>query len=172
MVSPSARRTAAKYLKEKRNFSERRACSLVEISRTGYHYKPRKKPDEDKLRKQIKALSNCHKRYGSLRILALLQGKGITVNKKRVNRIWKEEGLSYMALIQRPRTEKSSRVPHRTPNHPIDPYSLLLLKLATLIPYQRWDRWIGKGPVPIPFFLARTTVITFICIASTHFSHR
>ena len=32
MVSPSARRTVAKYLKVEKAFTERRACSLVQLS--------------------------------------------------------------------------------------------------------------------------------------------
>jgi len=46
------------------------------------------------LRKRIKELAAKKKRYGCPRITYLLRREGWEVNKKRVHRIWKAEGLS------------------------------------------------------------------------------
>jgi len=43
--------------------------------------------------KQIKQLAHKHRRYGYRRITALLRADGWPVNRKRVYRIWRQEGL-------------------------------------------------------------------------------
>mgnify|MGYP000207692452 FL=1 len=107
MVSPSARKAAVKELVEGREYSERRGCVLVGVSRTAYRRKPVEREDEAALRKRIKELAAKRKRYGCPRIAALLRREGWRVNKKRVHRIWKEEGLSL--LRRRPKRKRRGR---------------------------------------------------------------
>lgn len=94
MVSPSARKIAVRMLVAGRECSERHGCELVGVSRTAYRRNPVKKEDEAVLRKRIKELAAKKKRYGCPMITQLLHREGWKVNKKRVHRIWKEEGLS------------------------------------------------------------------------------
>lgn len=49
--------------------------------------------EEDRLRAQITELACQYGRYGYMRITALLRAEGWHVNHKRVERIWREEGL-------------------------------------------------------------------------------
>jgi transposase InsO family protein len=56
-------------------------------------YRPREKTGEEALRERIKALAQRHPRYGCPRITVMLHREGRQVNKKRVHRLWKEEGL-------------------------------------------------------------------------------
>jgi len=49
--------------------------------------------DEDRLVESIVALAGQYGRYGYRRITALLQNEGWRVNHKRVERIWRQEGL-------------------------------------------------------------------------------
>jgi transposase InsO family protein len=49
--------------------------------------------DEDLLTRRIVELSSCYGRYGYRRITALLRREGGGVNHKRVERIWRREGL-------------------------------------------------------------------------------
>ena len=49
--------------------------------------------DEDQLSSDIIALATRYGRYGYRRITALLKEKGWRVNHKRVERIWRKEGL-------------------------------------------------------------------------------
>lgn len=93
MVSPLARRQGIQYLAHKRAYSQRHACQLVGIVRSSARYQPRRKPDEAALRAHIRRLADRHKAYGCPRITALLRREDILVNKKRVHRIWKAEGL-------------------------------------------------------------------------------
>lgn len=49
--------------------------------------------DEDRLVESIIALAGQYGRYGYRRITAMLQNEGWRVNHKRVERIWRQEGL-------------------------------------------------------------------------------
>ena len=93
MVSPVAKRAVARHLVRRGRCSERKACKLVKTSRSTVRYKRRTKPDDAKLRRELRQLASRHKRYGMRRILMLLRRGGWQLNKKRVHRLWKEEGL-------------------------------------------------------------------------------
>ena len=54
---------------------------------------PRGRADEEALTADIIALATQYGRYGYRRITALLRNAGWTVNVKRVERIWRREGL-------------------------------------------------------------------------------
>ncbi len=73
--------------------SERRACRVL-----GQHRSTQRKPkvvaiDEARLTADIIRLAEQYGRYGYRRIAALLRREGWTVNAKRVERIWRREGL-------------------------------------------------------------------------------
>ena len=51
------------------------------------------KSDETGLREDIIALASRYGRYGYRRITAMLQARGWRINHKRVERIWRQEGL-------------------------------------------------------------------------------
>ncbi len=93
MVSPLARRTAVKHLSKQGKCSQRRACVAVGVSRSVVRYVARKRQDEARLIKKIRKLAVRNSRYGYRRITVLLRREGFRVNKKRVHRIWKSEGL-------------------------------------------------------------------------------
>ena len=71
--------------------SERRACRVLGQCRATQRYVVRK--EEDRLRHHVIDLSKEYGRYGYKRITALLRQDGWSVNRKRVYRIWREEGL-------------------------------------------------------------------------------
>lgn len=78
---------------QKLDVSERRACAALGLSRSVFRHNVRQKPDEEKLRRDIIRLAGMYGRYGYKRITALLRAEGWIVNHKRVERIWREEGL-------------------------------------------------------------------------------
>jgi len=53
----------------------------------------RERADEARLRSRVVELGSDYGRYGYRRITALLRWEGWTVNHKRVERIWRQEGL-------------------------------------------------------------------------------
>jgi len=73
--------------------SERRACRVIGQCRATQQYVPSRLDDEDALRDRIVALAQEYGRYGYLRIAAVLRDAGWHVNHKRVERIWRQEGL-------------------------------------------------------------------------------
>jgi putative transposase len=94
MVSPLARRSAVKYLVKRDRCSQRRACFVLGIPRSPVRYTARCHPDEAELVRKIHKLAIRNGRYGYRRITVLLQREGSKINRKRVHRIWKAEGLS------------------------------------------------------------------------------
>ncbi|ACM03035.1 Hypothetical Protein RSKD131_3175 [Cereibacter sphaeroides KD131] len=73
--------------------SERVACRVLGPHRSTQQKVPRGRPDEEALTGDIVALASQHGRYGYRRITALLREAGWAVNVKRVERIWRREGL-------------------------------------------------------------------------------
>lgn len=75
------------------NVSERRACKVLRQSRATQRYLPLVRADEEPLTQRIIELAALYGRYGSPRITGLIRNEGTIVNHKRVERIWKAEGL-------------------------------------------------------------------------------
>jgi putative transposase len=73
--------------------SERRACQVLEQVRTTQRLKPRISDEEEQLVSQIVEMATKYGRYGYRRITALLKQDNWKVNHKRVERIWRKEGL-------------------------------------------------------------------------------
>jgi len=74
--------------------SERRACKVLEQSRATQRRNLSPPSDEEQLTGDIVALATRYGRYGYRRITALLNNEyGWKVNHKRVQRIWRKEGL-------------------------------------------------------------------------------
>jgi len=73
--------------------SERRACQVIGHCRGTQRYRPKLVDDEAGLTAAIISYATKYGRYGYGRILALLRGEGWVVNHKRVERIWRQEGL-------------------------------------------------------------------------------
>ena len=57
-------------------------------------YQSNKSEEEEVLRGDIVRLASTYGRYGYRRITALLRAEGWVVNRKRVERIWREEGFT------------------------------------------------------------------------------
>jgi putative transposase len=93
MVSPSQRRRAADMIQQRLGLSQRRACQIVRQHRSTQRHRPTQ-PDPDKdLRSQLRAFAKAHPRWGYRRAHAILCREGHHVNRKKVQRLWREEGL-------------------------------------------------------------------------------
>jgi putative transposase len=73
--------------------SERRACRTVGQHRSTQRKVPTGRSDEEALTAAIIRLATQYGRYGYRRVTALLHAEGWHVNAKRVQRIWRREGL-------------------------------------------------------------------------------
>jgi len=88
--------------------SERRACEVAGLSRSTMRYKGRGRDDDD-LRRRLRELAQERRRYGSPRLTVLLRREGFTDNHKRIERVYREEGLQ-VRRRKRKRTCRSNRV--------------------------------------------------------------
>jgi putative transposase len=92
MVTPAAHREAAVYLQSAHGMSERRACRVMGSDRTSMRYQATR-PDDGALRARLRALAQERRRFGYRRLHVLLRREGQVVNRKRVQRIYREERL-------------------------------------------------------------------------------
>lgn len=93
MVTPAARREAVAILVERHEMSERRACAVIGADRTSIRYRSRR-PDDADLRERLRALASERRRFGYRRLHVLLRREGHVVNRKKTQRLYREEGLS------------------------------------------------------------------------------
>lgn len=80
-------------MRQKFRISERLACRVLGQHRSTQRKVPRGRADEDALTADIIALASHYGRFGYRRITVLLREAGWAVNVKRVERIWRREGL-------------------------------------------------------------------------------
>lgn len=73
--------------------SERRACRVLGQQRSTQCHHYRISDEEELLTARITALATTYGRYGYRLITGLLRNEGWNVNHKRVERIWRREGL-------------------------------------------------------------------------------
>jgi putative transposase len=73
--------------------SQRRACRALDQNRASQRYTPRRADDEGKLIESMHAVVRAHPRYGYRFVWAKLRQSGWRVNRKRVQRLWRREGL-------------------------------------------------------------------------------
>ena len=93
MVTPAAHREAAGYLQSTYEMSQRRACRVIGTDRASVRYQATR-PDDGALRERLKALAQERRRFGYRRLHVLLRREGHTVNRKRVQRLYREERLT------------------------------------------------------------------------------
>ena len=92
-MTPAARREAVATLVEHHEMSERRACSVIGADRTSIRCRSRR-PDDHDLRERRRALASERRRFGYRRLHVLLRREGHVVNRKKTQRLYREEGLS------------------------------------------------------------------------------
>jgi putative transposase len=93
MVGPARRREAVSHLQRELEMSQRRACQVVGQPRATQRYVPAPDAEEERLRTWLRAFSRRRPRAGYRAACGQLRQEGRTVNGKRVQRLWREEGL-------------------------------------------------------------------------------
>jgi hypothetical protein len=96
LMSPSLRRRSVAHVVEVFGVSERKACELLDQTRSTQRYEFVPSEGEQTLIKQIVEIKTKFPSYGYRRITALLQHRGWAVNHKRVERISRQERLKVL----------------------------------------------------------------------------
>ena len=92
MVTPAARREAAVHLRQVYGVSQRRACQAIGADRSSARYR-RRRPDDGLLRSRLREIAAVRRRFGYRRLHILLRREGVTLNHKKLRRIYAEERL-------------------------------------------------------------------------------
>jgi transposase InsO family protein len=80
-------------LEDRLGASEWRACQIAGQHRSTQRHEPRRAQDDGALRARLRKISEERPRWGCRRAHAWLLEDGWSLNRKRVQRLWREEGL-------------------------------------------------------------------------------
>lgn len=81
--------------------SERRACRVIGADCKSVRYRSTR-DDDAGLREKLRELANQRRRFGYRRLHILLRREGIMINRKKTQRLYREEGLA----VRRPRSRR------------------------------------------------------------------
>ncbi|WP_125056461.1 IS3 family transposase [Ralstonia solanacearum] len=123
LASPQAKREAVRTLMTERAMGVTRACGLVGISRSLFHYESRRRIDDEVLTGRMMAIAAQKRRYGYRRIHVLLQREGWLANHKRIWRLYSKAGLS-VRKRRRKRIAAVERKPLAVPTGPNQSWSM------------------------------------------------
>ena len=88
--------------------SIRRACRVLDVDTSTYHYKSRR-PEQAGLERRIREICQTRVRYGYRRVHVLLRREGWRVNHKKSRRIYKELGLQLRSKTPKRRVKAKLR---------------------------------------------------------------
>ena len=135
LLSPERRRRAVMVLQDRFRVSQRRASRLAGQNRnTQRRPTPIADIEEGKLRSRIRELARRHGRWGRRLVYRRLRLDGWSVNHKRVQRIWREEGLQRGAC----RASGSALVPQAAQGSCLEPNIRITCGRSTSSSTRRW----------------------------------
>lgn len=92
-MTPAAKREAVARLQAFLGMSERRACRVIGADRKSMRYRsPR--DDDAEVRSKLRELAQQRRRFGYRRLHILLRREGILINRKKTQRLYREEKLA------------------------------------------------------------------------------
>jgi putative transposase len=97
---PKAKQTAAIWIVARFGLSQRRVCRVVALDRNTLRYRSRRQ-DDSGLRTRMLEIAETGRQYGCPRIYVRLRREEWTVNHKKIERIYREKGLSLRRRIRR-----------------------------------------------------------------------
>ncbi len=92
MVAPDVKRDAVAHVVAVHGVSQRRACEVLAVDRSGVRYRSIR-PEDATERAAMKAVAAERRRFGYRRIHIMLERQGIMMNVKKLRRLYQEEKL-------------------------------------------------------------------------------
>lgn len=92
-MTPAAKREAVARLQAFLGMSERRACRVIGADRKSMRYRSQR-DDDAEVRSKLRELAQQRRRFGYRRLHILLRREGIVINRKKTQRIYREEKLA------------------------------------------------------------------------------
>ena len=128
-----------------------RACRLAHFSRAAWYRRSRAR-DQSALRLRIRELAHARPRFGYLRIWVLLRREGWGVNRKRVRRLYRLDGLQVRMRVRRRKHIALHRGPAPVPAGPTERWSMDFVHdaLADGRPFRILtvvDQWSRSSPL-------------------------
>ena len=117
-----AKRKAVGFLMDEMGLSERRSCRIVGLHRSVQQYRPVPRNDAAVI-ERMKALASENRRYGYLRLHALLRREGLVMNHKRTWRLYVEQELQVRTKKRR-KLPRRDRIAPQVPDRPMQRWSL------------------------------------------------
>ena len=111
MVSVQERLEQARYAVG-RGISQRRACTLLSVARSGLDYQCKMAVKDQPIVAAMRQYSEQYPRYGARRIRIFLRRDGLVLGRDRTARIWAGSGLQVPAKRTRKRYRSQNRQPH------------------------------------------------------------
>ena len=150
-LRPTQRRELAGWVQVTFAVSCVRACHLAQFSRAAWYRRSHAK-DQTALRVRIRELAHVRPRFGFLRIWVLLRREGWLVNKKRVRRLYRLEGLQLRMRVRRRKHIALHRGPAPVPAGPTERWSMDFVHdaLADGRPFRVLtvvDQWSRQSPM-------------------------
>ncbi len=150
-MKPAQRRALVGWFLVTFGTDVRRACGLAQFGRTAWYRRSRAR-DQTALRMRIKELAHARPRFGYLRIWVLLRREGWVVNKKRVRRLYRLDGLQLRMRVRRRKHIALHRGPAPVPTGPTERWSMDFVydafadgrpfRVLTVV-----DQWSRQSPV-------------------------
>jgi putative transposase len=122
MVTPGARRDAVAHTCIKHGVSQRRACEALGVDRSSVRYTSIR-PDDRDLREAMRQVASERRRFGYRRIYLMLERQGLSMNMKKLRRLYREEKLQVRRRGGRKRALGTPR-PMLVPDRPNVRWSL------------------------------------------------
>ena len=99
-LKAAKRRELAAWMQECFKISVQRSCRLAQLQRSAWYAKSRAR-DQSALCQRIRDIAMSRPRFGYLRVLVMLKREGWQVGKKRVYRLYRQQGLQLRMKVKR-----------------------------------------------------------------------
>ncbi|MDH4084339.1 MAG: IS3 family transposase [Nitrospira sp.] len=160
---PTRKLDLARDVLGKNTIAVGRACGLLRLNRASWYYRHHRR-DDVVLRRRLRELAQARPCFGYLRLHVMLRREGWRINRKRVHRLYREEGLA-VRLSRRRKRASHLRVVPPSPSQMNERWSMDFVA-DTLLDGRRFrtltavDNWSRPSPlIKVDFTLTGTKVV-------------